>query len=357
MPIYDKVTVLTDEKVREFLNIRDKQLSPGTIKNYISILTNYSKAIEKLPSEWIQEADNEMDAGIKRDERKINKYFEIFLENMKNDDKSEITISRSFTDIKTFYRYFKIDTPNNPVKRTVKHDDNLITKEELKRAVRNANTRDKAIILLCMSSGIGIKEIINLTYLDFLEALGFSENVEIHQLKERVGENFIPIWNLKNRNGEYITFSTPESVRGIIDYLIERHSSTKWLFTGQNQKEKMFEGTLVNAFARLNDKLRLGIKESGRRRLTSQAFREYFEAQLKEAEVDPVKIKYMMGLKIPEDINFDASKLKKDYKKALSDLSLEPVKVHHINEQILEELESRIKELESIVEQQKNNND
>lgn len=347
--LYERGNIINDEKVKEFFASR--KLSEGTEKNYVSVLTNYSNAIEKLPSEWIREANCEMDHGVRREERQINVYFNIFHTYLKRKGRSVITMNRSFTDIKTFYHYFKIDTPNNPVKRIGEQPgSDVITKDELKRAVRNSNIRDRAVIYLCSSSGMGISEIIKLKYYDFLAALDLPANLGENEIREKLGKNPIPVWKIESKTGqEYTTFSTPESVYNILDYLEQRKIHSDWLFTGQNKDEQMFEGTLVNAFARLNDKLGFGSRKGGRgRRFTTHALRVYFREALQKAGVDAVKIKFLLGLKIsPAEQNFTIEDLKKDYIKSLSELSLEPIEIKTINEATLEELQERIKELES----------
>lgn len=106
-------------------------------------------------------------------------------------------------NIKTFYHFFDIETPKinlkpeNPPRR-----DDLPTIDEIKKALRNINTRDKALILLHLSSGMAENEVRELKTKNFIEAIGIPKNTPLDELRSTIKENPICTFiTTKNRNG------------------------------------------------------------------------------------------------------------------------------------------------------------
>ena len=141
------------------------------------------------PTELIDEAEEEEKNQIRSRHRKIKKYLNEFARYLETDEYapgkkySEITIGRSLTDIKTFYHYFDIDTPKTNLKpENPPRRDDLPTMDEIKKALRNINTRDKAMVILHLSSGMGSSEVRDLKTETFFKGLGIPENTPLKDI-------------------------------------------------------------------------------------------------------------------------------------------------------------------------------
>ena len=151
--------------------------------------------------------------------------------------------------------------------------EELPTKEHIRKALKYCNLRDKAIILLQFSSGLGAAEIRHLTYGQFFIAIkGYItfNNNEIfnidkiyRQLKNK--NNIIGIWDSiesSKTDIDYLTFNSSESIKAIIDYLLERNnkkpitSFDEPLFVANGKQ--IGEHTLSAIYRRINQRAGLG---------------------------------------------------------------------------------------------------
>jgi len=302
MTEFNKSNIENDPLVQEFFNSRP--ISNGTKKNYIYRFIKYSNFTGMSLSELIEEAEEEENKQIRTRHRKIKKYLNEFARYLDNVEYtpgkkySEITIGRSITDIKTFYHYFDIITPKinlkpeNPPRR-----DDLPTMEEIKKALRNINTRDKALILLHLSSGMGGAEVKDLKTETFLKGLELPENTPLEELRSNLPEHPIcTLWIIRiKENVEYVTFCSPECIYAIVDYLEEKGSYSEYLFPN-TQGKKMSEQSHMGIFKRINDKLGFGFTANGkRRRFTSHKLRAIFSTNMYATGVDWTKIDQMLG--------------------------------------------------------------
>jgi integrase len=302
MTEFNKSDIENDPLVQEFFNSRP--ISEGTKKNYLYRFIKYSNFTGMSLSELIDEAEEEEKNQIRTRYRKIKKYLNEFarylddVEYAPGKKYSEITIGRNITDIKTFYHYFDIVTPKinlkpeNPPRR-----DDLPTMDEIKKALRNISTRDKALVLLHLSSGMGGAEVKDLKTETFLKGLELPENTPLDELRSKLPEHPIcTLWIMRiKENVEYVTFCSPECVYAIVDYLEEKGSYSEYLFPN-TQGEKMSEQSHMGIFKRINDKLGFGFTANGkRRRFTSHKLRAVFSTNMYAEGVDWTKIDQMLG--------------------------------------------------------------
>jgi len=98
----------------------------------------------------------------------------------------------------------------------------------VKKLVTVADHRNRAIILLQLSSGLSSSDIRVLKYRDFLQALQLpvTRKVNVESVIEELSnadddEELIGWWHLKRYKTavEFTTFNSPESTRAILDYL------------------------------------------------------------------------------------------------------------------------------------------
>lgn len=350
--MFTRDEILKDENVKEFL--RTSWRKESTKKEYITRIRHYSNFTGKTPTQLIDEAEKEQDAGIKRRKRQIKKYIFDFIDYLKDDNKSVSTIKNYVETIKGFYNSFDIDPPstrgvfptesNNPI------FEQLPTREQLKKALNIAGVRDKSILLLQFSTGMGSAEIRSLTYHHFLDAIKEdvtfteSEQFNVFKLAQLASEKDILIgtWDITRiKTGmHYITFTTTEATKSIIDYLIYRTRMNKPVETLDsplfiNQYNKTLTAfNFTKLYKALNQRAGLGKRSPKRNSLTSHMLRKLFATTCYEEEIDQLKVDWMLGHKI-NDVSaayFKAKpeRLKKEYMKIESKLTLAEVEIKDI---------------------------
>ena len=156
----------------------------------------------------------------------------------------------------------------------------LPTKEIIKKALRIADNRMKAIILFMSSSGCAKRETLNLTIQDFINATSNYHNSNniyevIELLKDR--EDIIPMFRLKRQktNKYYYTFCSPEAVNALISYMLTLEDELK-------PDSKLFpihEDYVTILFIEINNILKLG-KKGTYNRFRSHMLRKFHASQL-----------------------------------------------------------------------------
>lgn len=302
MVLFNKSDIEDDPLVQEFFGSRP--ISDGTRKNYINRFRLYSNFTGLSPSELIKEAENEEDNQIRSRHRTIKKRLNDFTRYLETTEYapgkkySEITIGRSITDLKTFYHYFDIDTPNINLKpENPPRKDDLPTMDEIKKALRNISTRDKALVLLHLSSGLPGNEVRELKTKDFIKGLSIPENTPLEDLRSKIPKNPIgTLWVIREKeNVEFVTFISPQCVYSIVDYLEEKGSYSEYLFPN-NSEGKMSQQSHIGIFSRINDKLGFGYIANGKqRRFMSHKLRAVFSTNMYSAGVDWTKVDQMLG--------------------------------------------------------------
>ncbi|KAF5047708.1 hypothetical protein DSECCO2_457720 [anaerobic digester metagenome] len=190
-----------------------------------------------------------------------------------------------------------------------------------------------AMVSLMSSNGMGIKDIRELNYFDFLYSVSeYLEKTEICPLcfdevysNLRCRDDVIGRWELYNnkRNFPYTTFSTAESTHAILDWLYIKHDTHicgyEPLFTGPDG-EKITKEYIGLIFSQMENKSGINISSHDLRRL--------FVETLRSNNVSEKHINHFLGHKanpfpdykthIYEDI------LKCYYSLTASELSLNP---------------------------------
>lgn len=345
--------IKNDDAIIDFLNSRP--LAESTIRNYIVRLKGYSNFLEMSPTEIIEEAEKEQDdPTIRIKKRKIKKHLNGYVRFMEK-EKSPITVHRTLTDLKTFYIHHEIDPPKIITKKQPKTSiENLPKMDEIKKAVRSTkNSRDKALLLLHLSSGMGAYEVRHLKYTDFLNAIGAPKETKIDQLRDFVTDTTVPTWHIRRgkTGSPFFTYSTPESTLAILDYLEDRGYECEYLFTADGCN-RLLENAHHDIFRRINDKCNFGLQENGKhRKFTSHQLRRCFGTYLLRARLDKDKIDFMLGHEdtrtraayFKEDPDF----LKQEYMKAMQAVSLEKLKMRFVTDERLLKMENEIESLKA----------
>lgn len=366
-----------DESFEEFLNARG--IIQKTRKRHIYLMTVFCNFQGQKPIELIEEAEEDETKGIKKRKRRIKRKLINYVVHLKQNKKATSTIKGYLTDIKAFYDYHDIDLPKLPKNIYENKDlklrniafDEVPEIEHIKKACNTTKIRFKTMILLHFSSGMGASEVRNLTYRDFILAveddLQFEDPMNIVNVANKAinSEKIIPTWKLGRykKARPYVTFSSPESVRAIGEYLLYRLHNNEtikdmddYLFVTRKNTQ-IADITYNTAFERLNNRCGFGKRKNGFHFFTSHRLRVAFGTAAKECGVDPVDIRRMLGQK-GEDLDdaylkTTAVRLKNEYMKFVHLLSIEKLEVIQYGDQDVLSLVNRIEELEKGKEEDK----
>ncbi|PKL72862.1 MAG: hypothetical protein CVV29_06565 [Methanobacteriales archaeon HGW-Methanobacteriales-2] len=214
----------------------------------------------------------------------------------------------------------------------------LKTKEDLNNVLKCYDEKECirqeiAIVSLMSSSGLGIKDICDLNYFDFLfSVVDYIVETEICPLcfdevysYLRCRDDVIGRWELYNnkRNFPYTTFSTAESTHAILDWLYIKHDTHicgyEPLFTGPDG-EKITKEYIGLIFSQMENKSGINISSHDLRRL--------FVETLRSNNVSEGHINHFLGHKANSFPDYKTQTyediLKFYYSSAASELSLNP---------------------------------
>ena len=262
-----------------------KKIYKNAVKQYC---TQQKLSLEEL----IKEADMEEGQRIRWRDRKLKQRLINFRQHLIQNYKKN-TVQGYFNSIKSIYSFYEIEIGELPQlnQKSVNTPEpinyvDLPTKEIIKKALRIADPRMKAIILFMSSSGCAKKETLSLTIQDFIDSTKEYHNSNdiyeiIELLKDR--KDIIPMFRLKRQktNKYYYTFCSPEAVQAIILYLLTLDQD---LNPGEKltPKDKLFpihEDYVTMLFIELNNTLKLG-KKGTYNRLRSHMLRKFHASRL-----------------------------------------------------------------------------
>lgn len=309
-----------------------KSHSKSAKKIYKNAVKQYCKYHNLSLSELIKEADEEEEAGIRWKNRKLKKRLIDFRQELIQNYKKN-TIQSYFNAIRSIYHYFEIEIHDLPSlnKKNIKVPEpinyvDLPTKEIIKKALKIADNRMKAIILFMSSSGCAKRETLNLSIQDFIDATkeyhnsnNINEVIEI--LKER--EDVIPMFRLKRQktNKYYYTFCSPEAVTSLISYMLTLEQDLQ-------PTDKLFpihEDYVTMLFIGINNILKLG-KKGTYNRFRSHMLRKFHASQLYNAGLTLDEIDALQGRgKDPTHSSYfleDPEKLRQKYVEHLDCLTI-----------------------------------
>lgn len=359
--------IIDDPYFKNFIN--RKNLSESTERIYIGRIRAFCEFTEKNPTELIKEA--QMGRS-----RNIDKYFEEYIENLKKNGRSTNTIINRLDTVKAFYKEYEIDTVGinriiSPETDNLTHND-IISQDQIKEALELSSLRDKAVILLHMSSGMEANELRHLTYADFVNSIKEYVDIrpdEIFDIKKIQDKLFkidkiVGTWKIeKNRTRKpYVTFNTPESTEAILSYLIDRERKNKPIKSLEDplfvnsQNQALNVSAHGSIFKRINNRANFGYITRKRRFFSSTMLRKYFKSELYESGVDEKTLNTLLGQELNMDINYHSDSeikhLKTKYLGALKNLSIEKADTELITSEeynkLIKKLNEKDKELEEI---------
>jgi integrase len=372
-----------DPTFKEFLDSRN--IRERTRENYKYHLKNYCQITDKTPTQLIGEAEEEEDSGIKLRKRKIKQYLTKFKENYTERGYSENHIKIGLTSVRTFYRTFDIQLPQSTLKRTNNKEtieiiEELPTKEDIKKALEYASPTYKAIILLMVSSGMGRAEIISLTVQDFINSISDYFNkpitlpLDIDRIRQKLDRINAPVatWEIQRikTNGKYTTFSTPESIFAILNYLekqppermnrklfVPRRYSPKGAKMDNIYKKAVASFSSLNpsafsaTFQRINKKCGFG-KQNGHSKFRSNSLRKFFTSQLMKTNMGQLNTDWLLGHHVKNQVQAayflkDPQRLRLKYLEVMDAVTIkEKVEIRLVTDERLTEIEKKMRRME-----------
>lgn len=193
----------------------------------------------------------------------------------------------------------------------------LKTKEELKEILKCYGEKENALqenamVKLIYSSGIGVNDICNLTYFDFLTSVAeYFDNTDIcpYCFDEvysyiRCRDDVIGRWELYNNKTDisYVTFCTAESTHAILDWLYIKNDTHiccyEPLFTGPDGG-KLTSEDVQNIFRKMENNT--GI------RINAHVLRKLFVKTMRDNDLPENYLNYFLGNKVNPFLEMERS--------------------------------------------------
>ena len=345
------------------------EASKSTHDNYTHGLRLFCDFTGLTPIQLLEEAESEITNGTLMRQRKIKGYLITFRSMLKERGLAPKTIGNIMTGVNSFYRFNDIDLPNlNNRKqfspKPLKKNTLWLEKSDIQAILDHAGVRDRAIILIMVSSGLSQVDVLNLQIKDVKS--GYDEHTGITTLSVR---------RIKT-DYDFTTFLSPEASKAVLNWieLRNKHEKSKirsdddFLFTKRDVPDSYLE-TYDDSLRRLD---KHGLMAIFRRlaRATGQEtdkgtwslvrahnLRKYFNSTLLNNGADIFFTDYLMGHKIDQMheayYRADPKKLREKYIKYLPFLSIEDTEVKIVESAEYNELKQnydvmcdRVKELE-----------
>ena len=350
--------------------LRSRPLSLESIDRYKRCWILYSNFINKMPTDWITEAEEEEKNGILMRNRKINEYLLDFKDFLETLNYAQNTIISTITNVRTFYIQFNIQLPNMKLMGPTNNETivDIPTLEDVKLTLNYANPKYKAIIKLMLSSGMRGGDIRNLKYKNFLISLQdyinipkntFIEIDDVINLLNKTDPNEIkvPTWNYisEKKDKPTVTFSSPESLDTIILYLKNCPPKTLESPLFRNicfKDEPTSKSAFQKYFQYLNNKCGFGKSDTGVAFFHSHALRKLFSTKLYSKGLQQLTIDWLMSHhvdKVTESyFKNDISSIKKLYIDCVEALSIEAIDLQTIQSPDVIEIKEELNEQKQI---------
>lgn len=386
------INVSEDPTFKAFISKKERK--PRTIKNNISKLKMYCKYLQMTPTEIIQEAEEDEDDRVRMKYRRICNHWMNFIGYLKDGKRSPGYITNIMSIIKSFYRGNGIEIPKDiqtvfkdPNPDEIITDEDLPSRDDMKKALTYANKKYQAIILLMSSSGMGASEVASLTVGKYLESLEIEPSADFNineVIKTLDNTNDVAIWHIKRIKSDkpYITFSSPESCKAINEYLKKRNIS-KLDNKGNETNKDIIKSVddplflsrnngvtpsgLSEYFNVINKRCGFGYVDEHERTcfFHSHGLRKFFITTLANSDIiDPLTALWLTGHKVESIsdtyIKQNINKLKAKYIEILPELAVREMESYEVEKlkQNLKDHESedkqRIKQLEEELASVKN---
>lgn len=163
----------------------------------------------KSPDQLLAETKAEIKQGVLIEERSIFADVPRFRQFLKSKNLAPNTIRNYIMAAQSFYSYYNIQFPKQRKLESTVLESNIEipTKSDIQTILKVCDPLEKAIVLVGVSSGLSMNEIINLKVGNFKD--GYDPTTGITTLKLLKGKTKV----------DFITFLTPDTSQAVIDYL------------------------------------------------------------------------------------------------------------------------------------------
>lgn len=282
----------------------------GTLDLYLIAVSRYIVFHDMSLTELLREAETDIVEGVIPRQRTIKGRITDFRNSLEG--KSDNTRHSYTSAVRSFYKSMDVELPSNKryEKTAILKENKYLGMErsEIKRVLKYANVRDKAITLLISSSGTAANELVNLTRQDFYDGLDHETGICTFYIRR------------KKTLGDYHTYTTPEASGAIQEYLNTREDDLPYLFVGfikeTREIAQMKRSSVAGIFRRLAVKTNNQGEFGFFNKIRSHNFRKFFKTTMMEAGCPRWAAEYMMGHKEELDSRYSSpsgEKMKNTY--------------------------------------------
>ena len=282
----------------------------GTLTLYLVAISQYIAFHNLSLSELLEEAEDDVVKGVIPRKRRIKGRIIDYRNSLEG--KSDNTSHTYVSAVRSFYKAMDVQLPSNKrYEKTAILEENKflgMERSEIKRVLKYANVRDKAIVLFIASSGTGGKELIKLTRDDFLNGLDRETGICTFYIRR------------KKTSEDYHTYCSPEASAAIQEYLNTREDDLPWLFLGIVKETKEKVQLTKNALGAMFRRLARRTGNEGQpgffNKIRAHNFRKFFKTTLMEAGAPKWAAEWMMGHKEELDARYSSpsgEKMKNTY--------------------------------------------
>jgi len=272
----------------------------GTLTLYSLAISQYIEYHNLSLSELLEEAEDDVVKGIIPRKRRIKGRIMDYRNSLEG--KSDNTCHTYVSAVRSFYKAMDVQLPSNKrYEKTAIMEENKflgMERSEIKRVLKYANVRDKAIVLFIASSGTGGKELIKLTKDDFYDGLDRETGICTFYIRRKKTEE------------DYHTYTTPEASAAIQEYLNTRTDDLPWLFLGIVKETKENVQLTKNALGAMFRRLAKRTGNEGEHgffnKIRAHNFRKFFKTTLMEAGAPRWAAEWMMGHKEELDARYSS---------------------------------------------------
>jgi len=272
----------------------------GTLTLYLVAISQYMEFHNLSLSELLEEAEDDTVKMVIPRKRRIKGRIMDYRNSLEG--KSDNTCHTYVSAVRSFYKAMDVQLPSNKrYEKTAILEENKflgMERSEIKRVLKYANVRDKAIVLFIASSGTGGKELIKLTRDDFYDGLDRETGICTFYIRRKKTEE------------DYHTYCTPEASAAIQEYLNTREDDLPWLFLGIVKETKENVQLTKNALGAMFRRLARRTGNEGEpgffNKIRAHNFRKFFKTTLMEAGAPKWAAEWLMGHKEELDSRYSS---------------------------------------------------
>jgi len=282
-----ETTILQQKQIEEYnsvkrwlVRLRKKSGSPNTRRSYLHWLREFCEYVDMNPDDLIEERRTELKSEDEFVKRHAEDKLDAWFSELERSGKKRNTCVTAYNAIKSFYKANRLELKidESPSSWTEKVKPGL-TREELRRMIEACRKPMHKAYLLCQAqSGLGVGDLLRITYGDVKSQLKKADHIHLRLLRGK-----------EKQIGQFDTFFGKMATRSLREYLATRRDL--------NPQSRLFPITAraVNKFLKT-----LSIRAGLDWIVSSHDLRKFFSTQLKMARVnDPAfnetLIEYWMG--------------------------------------------------------------